>query len=295
MTGTLFSQAVEAITTGDESALRALLQAHPGLVRERAHFAHQATLLHYVAANGVEVQRSPGNAPAIARILLEAGAEADAVASIYGPGATTLGLTVSSVHPYLAGVQPSLVDVLIDHGAKIDGLADDGAPLGVALLFGYTGAAERLVLRGARVDNLIYAAGLGRTEVVRHMLATGTGTDTIVRRTDDRAGRFSFPVARDADAREVALIVAAMHGRLSTVRTLLDAGVDVNATPYCRQSALHYAAYIGRAEVVEELLSRGADASIVDTQMKKTPAQWARELENAAIAERLERAAGVTR
>ena len=32
------------------------------------------------------------------------------------------------------------------------------------------------------------------------MLATGTGTDRIPRRTDDRAGRFSFPVARDADA-----------------------------------------------------------------------------------------------
>jgi len=139
------------------------------------------------------------------------------------------------------------------------------------------------------VDNLIYAGGLGRTDVVRHMLATNTGMDSIVRRTDDRAGRFSFPVARDADAREVALIVAAMHGRLETVRALLDAGVDVNVTPFCRQSALHYAAYIGRAEVVEELLARGADASVVDTQMQRTPAEWARELGNAAIAERLER------
>ena len=290
-----FSQAVEAITTGDESGLRALLQAYPGVVRERAPFAHRATLLHYVGANGVEVQRSPANAPAIARILLEAGAEADAGAPIYGVSDTTLCLTVSSVHPYLAGVQARLVDVLADYGARMDGVANDGAPLGCALLFGYTQAAERLVLRGARVDNLIYAAGLGRTDVVRHMLATGTGTDTIVRRTDDRAGRFSFPVARDADAREVALIVAAMHGRLSTVRTLLDAGVDANATSYCRQSALHYAAYIGRAEVVEELLSRGADATLVDTQVHRTPAEWARELGNAAVAQRLERAAGVIR
>ena len=152
-TATPFSQAVEAIATGDEPGLRALLQAHPGLIHERAPFAHQATLLHYVAANGVEVQRSPGNAPAIARILLEAGAEADAVAPIYGIFDTTLCFTVSSVHPCLAGVQASLVDVLADHGAKIDGVVDDGAPLGCALLFGYTEAAERLVLRGARVDN----------------------------------------------------------------------------------------------------------------------------------------------
>ena len=284
-----FSQAVEAIATGDEPRLRALLQTHPGLIHERAPFARQATLLHYVAANGVEVQRTPGNASAIARILLEAGAEADAVAPIYGTADTTLCMTVTSVHPYLAGVQASLVDVLADHGAKIDGVAGDGAPLGCALLFGYTEAAERLVLRGARVGNLIYAAGLGRTDVVRQMLATGTGTDTIVRRTDNRAGRFSFPVPRNADAREVALIVAAMHGRLTTVRALLDGGVDVNATPYCRQSALHYAAHLGRAEVVEEFLQRAADTSLVDTQIKQTPAGWAREMGNAEIVARLDR------
>jgi ankyrin repeat protein len=117
-------------------------------------------------------------------------------------------------------------------------------------------------LTTARVDNLIYAAGLGRTDAVRHMLATGTGTDTIV---------------------------AAMHGRLSTVCALLDGGVDVNATPYCRQSALHYAANLGRAEVIEELLARGADVSLLDTQMKQTPAGWAREMGNAEIAARLER------
>ena len=281
-----FTHAVDAIVTGDEPRLRALLQSHPGLVHERARFTHRATLLHYVGANGVEVQRSPANAAAIASILLEAGAEADAVAPVYGAADTTLCLMVTSVYPYLAGVQANLVDVLVDHGARVDGVDDEGAPLGCALLFGYREAAERLVLRGARVDNLIYAAGLGRTDVVRHMLATGTGADTM-RRTDDRAGRFSFPVPKKADAREVALIVAAMHGRLTTVRALLDGGVSVNATPYCRQSALHYAAYTGRGEVVEELLARGADATPVDTQMNRTPAEWARELGHSAIAERL--------
>lgn len=285
-----FSQAVEAIVSGDETGLDAVLRDHPGLVRERAPYAHQATLLHYLGANGVEVQRSPKNAPAIARILLEAGAEADAVASIYGERDTTLCMTVTSVHPYRAGVQASLVDVLIDYGAKVDGVDDDGSPLGSALLFAYTEAAERLVLRGARVDNLIYAAGLGRTDVVRQMLASGTGTDRIVRRTDGLAGRFSFPVARDADAREVALIVAAMHGRLLAVRALLDHGIDGNATPFCRQSALHYAASMGRSSVVEELLARGADASLVDTQMHQTPAEWAREAGHTGLADRLDRA-----
>ena len=291
MIATPFTRAVQAIVTGDESGLRALLQANPGLIRERSPAAHAATLLHYVGANGVEVQRSPSNAPAIARILLQAGAEVDALAPIYDTSSygTTLCLTVTSVHPYVARVQSSLVDVLVDHGALVDGVAGDGAPLGCALLFGYTEAAERLVIRGARVDNVIYAAGLGRADVVAHMVAAGAGTGTIARRTDDRAGRFSFPVARDAVAFQVAMIVAAMHGRLSTVRVLLDGGVDVNATPYCRQSALHYAAYCGRAEVVEALLARGADPSLVDTQMNQTPAQWARELGHTGIADSLER------
>jgi ankyrin repeat protein len=291
MTAALFSRAVQAIITGDERGLRSLLQQEPSLIHARATSDHHATLLHYVGANGVEPQRSPKNAPAIARILLEAGADVDAEAPVYGEpfSNTTLCLTVTSCHPYLAGVQASLVDVLVDHRAKVDGIADDGAPLGCALLFGYREAAERLVLRGARVDNLIFASGLGRTDVVRHMLATGTGTERIVRRTDGRAGRFSYPVPRDADAREVAMIVAAMHGRLTTVRVFLDHGLNVDATPYCRQTALHYAAYLGRTDVVDELLARGADPSIVDTQMNRTPAQWALELGNAAIADRLER------
>ena len=280
-----FSQAIDAITSGDEAALAALLQAHPNLVRERSPHPHQATLLHYIGANGLEIQLSPKNAPAIARILLQAGAEPDALAPVYGSD-TTLGLIVTSCIPYIAGVQADLVDVLIDYGAGVD---EPGSPLGCALLFGYTQAAERLVLRGARVDNLIYAAGLGRTDVVRHMLASGTGTDGIPRRSDDRAGRFSFPIPRDADAREVAMIVAAMHGRLSTLRVFLDHGIDVNATPYCRQTALHYAANLGRAKIVEELLARGADTSLVDTQTKKSPAEWADEAGHLDLAERLRR------
>lgn len=191
MTATLFPRAVQAIVTGDDVGLRSLLLQEPSLVHARATSEPRPTLLHYVAANGVEPQRSPKNAPAIARILLEGGADVDAVAPIYEEpfSNTTLCLTVTSCHPYLAGVQASLVDVLVDHGAKVDGLADDGAPLGCALLFGYREAAERLVLRGARVDNLIFASGLGRTDVVRHMLVSGTGTERIVRRTDGQAGR----------------------------------------------------------------------------------------------------------
>src|SRR5678809_1721682 len=103
-----FYQAVKFITSGDEYALRSLLAKHPDLIRQRSRANHRATLLHYVAANGVEgeVQLSPGNAPAITRLLLEAGAEVDAVAPFGGDSrfTTTLCMTVTSFNPLRAGV-----------------------------------------------------------------------------------------------------------------------------------------------------------------------------------------------
>lgn len=294
-----FYQAVKSIISGDESALRSLLAKHPDLIRQRSRANHRATLLHYVAANGVEgeLQLSPGNAPAITRLLLETGAEVDAVAPFGGDPrfTTTMCMTVTSFNPFRAGVQECIVDVLVDFESKVDGIAKEGGPLGCALMFGYTKAAERLVLRGARVDNIIYAAGLGRTDVVRRMLTTGEGVDRITRRPDEKAGRFCFPVPRDADAREVALIVAALHNRLWTVQALLDAGVKVNATPFCGQSALHYAAYFGNAEVIEELVARGADTSLIETQFNRTPAEWALETGNVHITEKLLKTPGARR
>src|SRR4029079_14228007 len=82
----------------------ALLGAPPELARARStritHFdppAHRATLLHYVAANGVEGYRqvTPANAVDVARLLLQAGAEVDALADMYGGHHTTLSMLVS--------------------------------------------------------------------------------------------------------------------------------------------------------------------------------------------------------
>jgi hypothetical protein len=291
MSTTPFSQAVQAIITGDEDLLTQLLRAQPALVRERAVAPHQATLLHYLGANGVEdeLQVSAKNAPALARILLEAGAEADALAPIYRVPSTTMCLLVTSVHPWRAGVQAELVDALVDHGAKVDGVRADGEPLGCALLTGYTRAAERLVIRGARVENVIYAAGMGRTDVVRNMLSTRSGTEGILRRTDDWASQFSFPLPRDADANELALVVAAIHDRVATVRALLDGGIGVNVAPFCGQTALHFAAHLGCAAVVDELLARGADTSVIDLRRNKTAAQWAFDGGFPAIAMRIRR------
>src|SRR3954449_2406481 len=72
-----FARSVKAIVTGDVRALRRELAADAALVHARSVSAHRATLLHYVAANGIEseLQRQVPNADEIANVLLGAGAE----------------------------------------------------------------------------------------------------------------------------------------------------------------------------------------------------------------------------
>ncbi len=120
-----FESAVEAVITGDLATLETLLRGNPELIRARStritHFdppVHRATLLHYVAANGVEGyrQKTPINAVEIAKTLLEAGAEVDALADMYGGHYATMSLLASSCHPANAGVQVALVD-----GARLSG------------------------------------------------------------------------------------------------------------------------------------------------------------------------------
>ncbi|BCS32290.1 hypothetical protein TBR22_A15000 [Luteitalea sp. TBR-22] len=113
-----FEAAVEAVVRGDVDDLRRRLDEGPSLVRARSTRVgpfdpevHWCTLLHYVAANGVEHwrQKTPPTAVAIADLLLARGADPDALADLYGGECTTLTLLVSSRHPYEAGLQVPLV------------------------------------------------------------------------------------------------------------------------------------------------------------------------------------------
>lgn len=61
----VFEVAADAVTNGEVEELRRLLADEPNLARMCSSRTHQATLLHYVAANGVENyrQRSPTISP----------------------------------------------------------------------------------------------------------------------------------------------------------------------------------------------------------------------------------------
>lgn len=274
-----FESAVEAVINGDIAALRRLLGEVPELVRARStrvtHFdppVHGATLLHYVAANGVEGyrQRTPPNAVTVAITLLEAGAAVDALAGMYGGRHTTMSLLVSSSPPAEAGLQVPLVNTLLDFGAAVEptGSGDWTSPLMTALAFGYGEAAEVLVSRGARVGTMAAAAGLGRVGDARRML--------------DTAGR---------EDRHKALALAAQHGHVEIVRLLLDSGEDPNrynpAGNHGHSTPLHQAALAGREEVVRLLVTRGARLDIKDTIYDGTPLGWALHGGRAQIAEYL--------
>jgi ankyrin repeat protein len=257
--GARFEAAVDAVVSGDLETLRSLLRDQPELIRARSIRRHHATLLHYIGANGVEGrrQKTPANAVDVAKTLLEAGAEPDALADMYDANCTTLSMLVSSSPPAEAGLQAALAELLLDHGAALVGPGSNWQSAVVtALAFGFTATAETLAKRSGPIDDVAVAAGLGRL---------------------DEAARL-FP-GSDRHRRQIALALAAQHGQVDVVRLLLDAGEDpsrYNPDGYHAHSTpVHQAVWSNHLEVVRLLVERGARLDLRDTVYRGTPLDWA--------------------
>ena len=232
-----FEKAADAIIKGDIKTLKRLLRDDPRLVQARSTRKHGATLLHYVSANGVEGyrQKTPANIVEIAALLLQTGAEIDAEADVYGGGATTLGLVATSVHPFRAGVQNPLLQLLLDHGAEIDhktGAGNRQSSVLGALANGRGEAAAYLAERGARLS-LETAAGVGHLEVVKSFFKSGRPAKKRIR------SAFSY---------------ACGWGQKDVVEFLLDKGIDLADGGNDGQTPLHWAVITGQLEMVKLLL-----------------------------------------
>lgn len=266
-----FESAVEAVISGDVSALHSMLCDNPELARARSTRRHHATLLHYVGANGVEDvrQKTPKNAVEVAKTLLDAGADVDAPADMYDGQWTTLGLLASSCHPAEAGVQTALAETLLDYGASLAGPNGDYASAIVtALAFGYLAIAEALARRGEAPHDLATVAGLGRLEDAARLL----------------------PIA-DTQSRHIGFALAAQNGHAAVVRLMLDAGEDPNRyNPegfHSHSTPLHQAVWSDQIDVVRLLVERGARLDMRDTIYRGTPLGWAKYGKRDAIAEYL--------
>ena len=247
-----FESAVDAVVTGDVAKLEGLLRGDPELVRARSTFLHQATLLNYVGANGVENyrQKTPKNAVQVAEVLLRAGADIHAVAEIYG-GSDTLGLAATSIHPFLAGVQDTLIDTLLEYGANLNSERLVNACLGN----GRGSAAEHLAKRGAPLD-VEGAAGVGRLDLLKSFLTKDGGLST------------------SAAQVERGFAWACQYGRTEVVEFLLERGLKVDAMPQ-GITGLHWAAYTARVGIVKLLLDRKAPVEVRDGRHQGTPLAWA--------------------
>jgi ankyrin repeat protein len=247
-----FESAVDAIISGDVVTLGRLLRENPNLVHERSARPHRATLLHYIGANGVEDERqiTPANAVEVTRMLLEAGAEVDAAAEMYGGGSTTLGLVASSCHPARAGLQPALIETLLDAGAAIDGLPGTWQPIMAAIVHAHAGAVETLARHGAKL-NVASAAAAGRLDVVERFVRNGDASPVVS----------GLPKEWKAQM-ELAFIWACLFGRLSIAAFLLDRGVDPGARDGQGETGLHWAAHYGRVEMVALLIERNAPLEV---------------------------------
>lgn len=245
-----FEAAVDAICNGDVKTLKRLLAEEPRLIHSRSTREHKATLLHYVSANGVEGyrQKTPKNIVEIAKVLLNNGADVNAEADMYGGGATTLGLVATSVHPFRAGVQNPLMQILLDHGADIEhrtSAGNDQNAVTGALANGRGEAAVFLADRGARLD-LESAAGVGRLDIVKGFF----NADGSLKKKTTRKQLQS------------ALKHACTWGRLNVVKFLLDKGVDLSRDRGDGQTPLHCAVIGGQLKTVKFLLKQNAPLEV---------------------------------
>jgi ankyrin repeat protein len=270
-----FHPAIAAIEADDLPQLRDLVGRDPSLATSRSSTSHP-TLLQCLVLSG----KNNANQLAMTRLLVEAGAE------LNGP----LGACSSCDNVEVA-------ELLLDAGAMVNGTGG-WSPLEEALYWN-SGRMIRLLLeRGAAIQNLRTAAGLGRVDLVENYfdaadnLKPEAGTinwpwgdlSVIAHSNFDAEGRARH-AARFSSWRNDrqgivnnAFVYACMHGHIDAAELLLARGAEINTIPGGFDYAgtgLHYAALNGHRKMVEVLLQHGANADIKDQKVGNTAAGWA--------------------
>jgi hypothetical protein len=264
-----FDEALAALEAGELTRLRRLLVAEPELVSARTNleppygYFSGAMLLHHVAGNPTWDRPLPANICQVAELVLEQGADANAMT--LGPNrSTTIGLVITSAQASDANVSGPLMDLLLAHGATLDAnsltaVIPDWRPQTPR-------AAERLIALGAKVD-VCAAAALGRMDLLQKCF--------------DREGRFRSRPKRGRkllsarDAIGLAMLFAYVNKHPHATDFLLEKDGNWDMTGVNNGTALHRAAWDGDLAMIERLVARGADISNRDNPFTATPLSWA--------------------
>jgi len=219
-----------AVRGGDIDLVRRLLSEHPDLARARfGARGGSGTALHFVTD-------WPGyfpNGPDIVKVLIEAGADPNALTTGGGSPETPLHYAASSDDVDVAAA-------LIDGGADLE--TPDGSigtPLDNAVGYACWHVARLLVLRGARVEKVWHAGALGMLERLDELLVPEIDPEQISQ----------------------GFWHACAAGQRRAAERLLDAGADLNWEPdYAQGTALDSATGLGTRQenVISWLRSLGA-------------------------------------
>lgn len=185
--------------------------------------------------------------------------------------------------------QVEAAQILLDAGAEIEATTAWGAtPLDWAAAMGSVRVGDLLLSRGASGLTLIVAAGLGKLEEVKAIVASGADLSTHRRRGAPESPDDHWPADSAHIMRDVlsdAMFAAGRNGHTQVVELLLDSGAAIDAKGVFGATALHWAAMNGHRSTIELLVARGASLDIRDDRFDSTPEDWAREGGHADLAE----------
>jgi ankyrin repeat protein len=274
-----FAEALAAFDSGDSERLRALLAADPPLVHARTNleppfgYFSGATLLHHVAGNPRRKNRLPPNIVAIARVLLQSGADVNAL-TLGANAGTTMGLVITSKQASDTNVSGPLIDLLLEHGAKLDFRSPSGVvpewrrenTLDLPLANHAPRAAEKLIELGAKVD-VCAAAALGRMDLLRDFF----GANGRLLSRPRRGGK----MMTERDAIGLAMLFAYVNKHADAVGFLLEKDGNWDMIGVNNGTALHRAAWDGDLAMVKRLVAKGADISNRNNPFTATALSWA--------------------